>query len=224
MYENKKKNLINKITNDRENKISNLNEVNNLKSEEKQELNSSQLYEKEILNTQIENSNKFANEKSFVKTNTFNESESQIENKTINNNENYENNLTLNDDKLNYELEPENEEFDEIDLVFNENIDVKYEIWGQVLLKIKENNDNLLYAMCDSVTETKIVDDKFILKVKDYQNYLTLKENENQLKLQNYVSLFVNKKIEIEYNNNQINNDEDIKYLKSKFGDKLKVL
>ena len=78
--------------------------------------------------------------------------------------------------------------------------------------------------MCDSVTETKIVDDKFILKVKDYQNYLTLKENENQLKLQNYVSLFVNKKIEIEYNNNQINNDEDIKYLKSKFGDKLKVL
>ena len=177
-----------------------------------------------MLNTQIENSNKFTNEESFVKTNAFNESESQIANKTIDKSENYENNLTLNDDKLNYELEPENEEFDEIDLVFNENKDVKYEIWGQVLLKIKENNDNLLYAMCDSVTETKIVDDKFILKVKDYQNYLTLKENENQLKLQNYISLFVNKKIEIEYNNNQINNDEDIKYLKSKFGDKLKVL
>ena len=130
----------------------------------------------------------------------------------------------MKNDKLDYELEFESEELSEIDSVFNENIDVKYEIWGQVLLKIKENNDNLLYAMCDSVIETKIVDDKFILKVKDYQNYLTLKENENQLKLQNYVNVFVNKKIEIQYNDNQINNDEDIKYLKNKFGDKLKVL
>ena len=103
-------------------------------------------------------------------------------------------------------------------------MDVKYEIWGQVLLKIKENNDNLLYAMCDSVKETKIVNNMFILKVEDYQNYLTLKENENQAKLQNYVNEFIDKKLEIEYIHNQLNNDEDIKFLKSKFGDKLKVL
>ncbi len=111
----------------------------------------------------------------------------------------------------------------DIDNVFNQELDITFKIWGQVLLEMKSNNDNLLYAMCGNVIRTEMVGDTLNLVVNNDRDYQALSDIDNLERLQNYVMRFTDKKVQIILDHKENKQNADIEYLKGKFGDKLVV-
>lgn len=113
---------------------------------------------------------------------------------------------------------------DAIDDIFNVPIEQSMQIWGDILLEIKANNEHLLYAMCDGVSGTEIADEEFILHASTRESYQELNEMSVREKLQKYLSHYLNKKLVVKYEEVIDESQADIEYLKSKFGDKLKII
>ena len=110
------------------------------------------------------------------------------------------------------------------DDVFEGTTDEAMQIWGDVLLSIKANNEPLLYAMCDGVSHTAIKNNEFVLYARSLQDYEGLIASEIKEKLQKYLTSYSNKTLVVVFEQDEENTSLDIEFLKSKFGDKLKIV
>ena len=153
------------------------------------------------------------------------ESSSTLNNKTdsdkkpaqnsLQTNTNAQNNVSIQELKVNEDI---------TDDIFDAPTDQSMQIWGDILLEIKGDNEHLLYAMCDGVSGTEIAEEEFILHTNTRESYDELNEVSVREKLQNYLSHYLDKKLVVKYEELVDESQEDFEYLKSKFGDKLKII
>ncbi len=144
----------------------------------------------------------------------------------IKRNDNFEQNQTNN--TLNNLVKNNNENIQltqvqesNIDDIFNTDADESVTIWGEVLLSMRKNNDNLLYAKCNSVIKTQINSQFLYLIVDSLDNYNELNEVATKQKIQEYVNNIREIELQIKFDEENKSNFDIINFLKQKFGDKL---
>lgn len=98
------------------------------------------------------------------------------------------------------------------------------ETWGKTLFKMKEVGDNSFYAMCECVSQTRLSENgEFLLVTNDKFNYNDLVTPATFERLKGYLQEFTSAPIKVVFEEIVEDVDENIEYLKEKFGDCLKL-
>ena len=103
-----------------------------------------------------------------------------------------------------------------------ENLNIK-NIWGKVILFLRENRETALYVACGDITDVSVQNDVFLIRVQDSTMYSVLLDGkrliERALKWQG-----LNLRVEVEEKIiPPTKEDEDIKILNGMFKDKLTI-
>ncbi|MGD9901678.1 MAG: DNA polymerase III subunit gamma/tau [Spirochaetales bacterium] len=165
--------------------------------------------EKKSKNVKIENSNDL--QKNEVKT------AKNVE-KSVKNSEKHEN-MPENEQKT-----PKNDEIEHPNKYANISVN---QLWGKVLIELRENNQPVLYTVCGEVEPVKIDGNIFKLQVSDETVYGKLVKDENLNALQKLLQkLDVDVRIEVTYLKKEVERtkNETEELLKQKFGDKLNII
>ena len=115
------------------------------------------------------------------------------------------------------ELKGEREVFEKID-----GAEV-YNLWGKVILKLRDENDFILHAICSGLSKVNIVNDKFVISSDNDAELGTIEENVD--KLNEIIKLLgYNLSVEVNYlESPRVINENNIKILKKAFGDDLVI-
>lgn len=115
------------------------------------------------------------------------------------------------------ELKGEREVFEKID-----GAEV-YNLWGKVILKLRDENDFILHAICSGLSKVNIVNDKFVISSDNDAELSTIEENVDKLN-EIIKSLGYNLSVEVNYlESPRVINENNIKILKKAFGDDLVI-
>lgn len=96
-----------------------------------------------------------------------------------------------------------------------------YNLWGKVILRLRDENDFILHAICSGLSNVNIVNDKFIISSDNDAELSTVEENVD--KLNEIIKSFgYNLSVEVNHlESPRVINENNIKVLKKAFGDDL---
>ena len=96
-----------------------------------------------------------------------------------------------------------------------------YNLWGKVILRLRDENDFILHAICSGLSNVNIVNDKFVISSDNDAELNTVEENADKLN-EIIKSLGYNLSVEVNHlESPRVINENNIKVLKKAFGDDL---
>ncbi len=96
-----------------------------------------------------------------------------------------------------------------------------YNLWGKVILRLRDENNFILHAICSGLSDVSIVKDKFVVSSDNNAELNIVEENTDKLN-EIIKSLGYNLSVEVNHlESPRVINENNIQILKKAFGDDL---